>query len=130
MRVFENNLNTVMMQVVDEHEYNHDIDHAELSNLAVSPLTIPLIAGPGAMVTIIHYAHTMALTAWNVIGVIGVCLLLSAVISCCLYATTQGAVARILKKKSVIGVITRLCGLLIIAISAQMLLGAVKLYLG
>ena len=43
----------------DKSNYNEHEHKTEIGNLAVSPLTIPLIAGPGAMVTVIHYAHTM-----------------------------------------------------------------------
>ena len=114
----------------DQSHYRPDEHDAEMSNLAVTPLSIPLVAGPGVMVTVIHYVNE--LTAYSVVNlslfmmVIALnCLLVTA----CLYATTLDFFQVVMRKKSVIGVVTRVCGLLIIAIASSMVLSALQHYL-
>ena len=112
----------------DKSHYNEDEHKAQLGNLAVSPLAIPLIAGPGAMVSVIHYAHTMPQNLLSIMSVIGVTAAISCIVAACLYATTTHAFSRIMRNPSVVGVITRLCGLFIISIASQMILIAIKLF--
>ena len=114
----------------DKSNYNPEEHHDEIGNLAVSPLAIPLITGPGAMVTVIHAAHAMSPNMINVLLLLGVILLNAVIVGACLYATTIKRFSLVLRKKSIIGVVTRLCGLLIIAIASTMILGALKAYIG
>lgn len=100
-------------------------EHAEcIGNLAVCPLTIPLIAGPGAMVAVIHFVHKMTFGVMNMTKLIVVLVIISLLCGICLYATTINAVHKIMMKKSVIGVVTRICGLIIIAIASGMVLAS------
>lgn len=112
----------------DKSHYNEDEHKAQMGNLAVSPLAIPLIAGPGAMVTVIHYAHTMPKDLLNIMSVLVVTAAISVIVAGCLYATSIDAFSRIMRNASVIGVIRRLCGLFIISIASQMVLIAIKLF--
>lgn len=114
----------------DMSNYNPKEHREEMGDLAVSPLAIPLIAGPGAMVTVIHAAHAMTMNLVNILVLSGVIGLNAVIVALCLYATTTRGFSVILRKKSIIGVITRLCGLLIIAIASTMILGALKSYIG
>ncbi|MEC8882488.1 MAG: MarC family protein [Pseudomonadota bacterium] len=101
-------------------------EHAEsIGNLAVCPLTIPLIAGPGSMVAVIHFVHKMTFGAMNLTKLVVVLLAISLLCGGCLYATTMNMVHKIMRRKSVIGVVTRICGLIIIAIASDMILTSV-----
>ena len=103
--------------------YNKN-EHADIGNLAVCPLTIPLFAGPGAMVAVIHSVHKMTFSVINIMKLVGVLVLVSAICGGCLYITTIHIVNKIMRRKSVIGIVTRIFGLIIIAIASGMILGS------
>ena len=113
----------------DKSNYNENEHDSEMSSLAVTPLAIPLIAGPGEMVTVIHFMNS-GVNISNILMVTGVVLLNCAIITLCLYATTLPIFQRFIRKKSVIGIITRVCGLLIIAMASSLVLGSLKTYIG
>lgn len=114
----------------DNSHYTPEEHDAEMSNMAVTPLTIPLIAGPGAMVTVIHFVNK--LHSFSVVNLTYLTIVLAINCLCvtaCLYATTLDFFQVVLRKKSVIGIVTRISGLLIISIAASMLLSSVQHYL-
>lgn len=113
----------------DKSNYNECEHESEMSSLAVVPLAIPLIAGPGAMVTVIHFMSS-GTSVGNMFILTGVVFVNAVVITLCLYATTLKFFQRLIRKKSVIGMVTRICGLLIIAMASSMVLGALKTYIG
>ena len=109
----------------------HDSEHtSEMAGLAISPLTIPLIVGPGTMVAVIHFVHGMSFTVIHIASLMGVLAVISVIVSACLYATTLEIFQVFLSRKTNIGIISRLCGILIIAIGSEMLLTALRAYLG
>lgn len=114
----------------DESHYNPDEHDSEMSNMAITPLTIPLIAGPGAMVSVIHFVNKLhSFSVYNLTSLILVVALNCLCVTACLYASTLDFFQVVIRKKSVIGVVTRICGLLIIAIASSMLLSSVQHYL-
>lgn len=89
---------------------------AELkANIAVVPLTIPLLTGPGAMSTVIIYAQKMThwyQYAYLVVGAVGIAVVTWAALN------LADPIARILGKTG-INIATRLMGLLLAAIAVE-----------
>lgn len=88
------------------------------------PLTLPLIAGPGAMTTTITLAARSEVANTVVITLIAVGVVaLSAFVS---YVWFGGAIAKL--KPAVVAVLARIGGLLLATIGAQMMLNGFKLF--
>lgn len=100
-----------------------------IGNMAVSPLAIPLFAGPGAMVAVIDFVHGMKFSIMNIINLLAPIALISIVCGGILYLTSLHAVQKVMAKKSIIGVITRIFGLLLISLGSGLVLTALKFYL-
>ncbi|HAV93757.1 MAG: hypothetical protein CMF52_07700 [Legionellales bacterium] len=113
----------------DHSNFNPEEHKDQLANMAITPLAIPLIAGPGAMVAAIHHADVLPNTLPYMIGSVVIIAVAACIIGLCLYATTLNMFAKFLSKKSIVGVITRICGLIILAIASQMVLDAVKVFM-
>ncbi len=105
-------------------EYHTQIEssaHPEKSDISVVPLAIPIIAGPGAMATVI--AHAYQFTNWgNKLVESLICLALALLIALCLYFAP---LLRTLLGRRGMKITTRIMGLIIIAIAMQMLVPAI-----
>jgi len=91
------------------------LEAEQKANIAVVPLTIPLLTGPGAMSTVIIYAQKM--THWYqyaflVVGAVGIAVVTWAALN------LADPIARILGKTG-INIATRLMGLLLAAIAVE-----------
>lgn len=104
---------------------NDGTDSEEI-NLAISPLAIPILAGPGTISTALSFSAQADNYVKEVIVVIGFALICIAT-----YISFISA-DKILNflKESVITVITRLMGLLLTIIAAQMLITGVQSTIG
>ena len=113
----------------DRSNYNASEHDSEINNLAITPLTIPLIAGPGAMVTVIHFVHNISWSIGSIFTFVCAMAAVAFIVTGCLYAISMDVFSKLLANKSLVGVITRLCGLLIIAIASAMLLDSLRFYI-
>jgi len=95
-------------------------DH--IQNLAVFPLALPLIAGPGAISATILIAGSMpgAIERTQLIGVIAVCLLL--VLAALLIADRLDRVLGVTGR----AILTRLLGVILAALSVQFVVDGIK----
>ena len=99
-----------------------DLDFSETVSIAVSPLAIPILAGPGTISTALTFsaqAKDLINESIVVIGFAFICLVTY------LAFISADKIVRFLKE-SVITVITRLMGLLLTIIAAQMLITGIK----
>lgn len=113
----------------DSSHYNSDEHDRDITSCAIVPLTIPLFAGPGAIAVVVHYASLMSMSLMSLLGFLFVVLLISLIIAVCMYSTTIELVQDVIRKKSVIGVVTRVFGLLVIAIGSEMFLVGLQSFL-
>lgn len=91
------------------------LEAEQKANIAVVPLTIPLLTGPGAMSTVIIYSQKM--THWYqyaflVVGAVGIAILTWVALN------LADPIARVLGKTG-INIATRLMGLLLAAIAVE-----------
>lgn len=101
------------------------LDAAEKNSIAVVPLGLPLLAGPGAISTIILYAHRDATIFHYFIGIVEViALALSVWIS---FRLAPG-IGRVLGKTG-INIITRIMGLIIAALGIEFITNGLKVLL-
>jgi multiple antibiotic resistance protein len=90
-------------------------DHADIHHLAIFPLAIPLIAGPGAISATI----LIAASAPSTLGLLGLLVIVAALIgSCLLVFLLAGPLDRLLGNTGRI-VLTRLLGVLLSALAVQ-----------
>lgn len=101
-------------------------DNKELSaneaDIAIVPLAMPMVSGPGAMVTVIVNTHQHKGVAAN-LEMSVVCVILAAII--CVGFLAAGPIMRILGNKSM-DVITKFMGMILLAIAAGMLAAGLK----
>lgn len=99
-----------------------DEDFSEKVNVAVSPLAIPILAGPGTISTALTFSSQAEDLTKEVIVVSGF------IIICLATYVAFISADKIISylKESVITVITRLMGLLLTIIAAQMLITGIK----
>ena len=86
-------------------------------DIALVPLAMPIIAGPGAMVTVIVNSHQYTGVTANVEMSI-VCLAMAAII--CIGFLSAGWITRLLGEKGM-DIVTKLMGMVLLAIAASML---------
>lgn len=102
------------------------VEKAAMGNsIAVVPLTIPLLTGPAAMSTVVIYAD-MSTSFWQHLTLVGYGL----VVAICVWGSFSMAkpIARILGKTG-INVMTRLMGLILAALSIEVMAGGlVKIF--
>ncbi|HIJ78107.1 MAG: YchE family NAAT transporter [Desulfobulbaceae bacterium] len=113
-------LHAKMSQVRQTRE--EERDSAERENVAVVPLATPLLAGPGAISTVILYAQRYA-SITHYLWLLGVIILLV-----CLTALSfrlAPAIARLLGKTG-INVVTRLMGLIMAAVGVEFIANGLK----
>ena len=114
---------------LDQSSYNSDEHDRDMAGCAIVPLAIPFFAGPGAIAAVIHFTNSMSYSLMNVIGLVAVVLIMSMIITGCMLTTTVEYFQGIMRRKSVIGVVTRVFGLLVVAIGSEMLLEGLQAFL-
>jgi multiple antibiotic resistance protein len=95
---------------------------AEKTDIAVTPLAIPMLSGPGAISTVI-LLHSEATTVWHNLALCG-CILLVALASYWVLRMAAHGAKRLNPIALRIG--TRVMGLLLAAIAVQFMLNALK----
>jgi multiple antibiotic resistance protein len=90
---------------------------AQGSSIAVVPLTIPLLTGPAAMSTVVIYADR-AQTLWQHLALVGYGVVVGAATALC-FALAE-PIERVLGKTG-INVMTRLMGLILAALSVEVM---------
>ena len=90
---------------------------------SVFPLAIPLIAGPGAIATMILLAGQVEGDTLSLVAIIGV--MIAVILLVCALFLTSGLIERALGKTG-INVVTRLLGMLLAALSVQFVLDGLK----
>lgn len=99
------------------------VEKAAMGNsIAVVPLTIPLLTGPAAMSTVVIYADQAA-SFWQHLALVGY----GVVVAACVWASFSMAepIARVLGKTG-INVMTRLMGLILAALSIEVMSGGLS----
>ena len=91
-----------------EHE-----EALEKDNVAVVPIAIPIVAGPGAIITIIIHTHALH-SVGDKFAVSGICIILSVIIFIFFYFSSY--IIKIMGESSM-KIVTRIMGLIIIAIA-------------
>jgi multiple antibiotic resistance protein len=91
-------------------------------DIAVVPLAMPMIAGPGAMVTVIVNTHQHTGTGAN-LEMSGICVVMAAVI--CIGFLAAGPITRVLGAKGM-DIVTKLMGVVLLAIAAGMFAAGAK----
>ena len=91
----------------------------EKDNIAVVPLAIPLLAGPGAISTTIIYAHK-AQTFWSKSGLVLAALLVAASVAVALHLAES--IAERLGRTG-INIATRIMGLILAAVAVEFIAG-------
>lgn len=114
---------------LDQSSYNSDEHDRDMAGCAIVPLAIPFFAGPGAIAAVIHFANSMSYSLINLIGFFAVVLIISMIVTGCMLATTVEFFQRVIRRKSVVGVVTRIFGLLVVAIGSEMLLVGLQAFL-
>lgn len=92
-------------------------DRADTSNVAISPLAIPILAGPGTIATALNYSATGS-HVQNVVTVVAFSIL--CVITYIAFVSGDRLVA--ILGKSGMDIVTRLMGLILAVVGTQMLL--------
>lgn len=98
----------------------HSSEHNENENVAISPLAVPLLAGPGTIATAMNYSGSD--------GIIGLTITISVFAALCIVTFLCFIFSsRILKilGKSGLDITTRLMGLILAVIGTQMLIAGV-----
>ncbi|MGB0495416.1 MAG: MarC family protein [Kangiellaceae bacterium] len=98
----------------------HSTDGNDDSDVAVSPLAVPLLAGPGTIATAMNYSSTGGTT--GIILTISVFFLLCAITFVC-FVFSSNILAVI--GKSGLSIVTRLMGLILAVIGTQMIIDGV-----
>ena len=105
------------------NEYEEGAEKAAAgSSIAVVPLTIPLLTGPASMSTVVIYADR-AQTFWQHAALVGYGVVIALATAVCF--ALADPIARVLGKTG-INVMTRLMGLILTAMSIEMLLGGIR----
>ncbi len=99
-------------------------DESKNSNIALVPLGTPLLAGPGAIVTIMIFVQQIHDSA-HAIGLVAAVIAVHLVIAITLVSSTT--ILRIIKEAGVT-LVARIVGLLLAAIAVQMLVDAIKAF--
>lgn len=97
----------------------------KLVNKAIVPLALPLVGGPGAISTIIMYAHAGSASIASTIALICSLLVITAVI---FLVFSFGIRIKALKDPQISSIITKVMGLIIMAMAMDMLLTGAKIF--
>lgn len=98
----------------------HSTDHDDTRDIAVSPLAVPLLAGPGTIATAMNYSASGGFT--GLVTTVAMFAILCLITFVCFIFS-----ARILSLigKSGLDIVTRLMGLILAVIGVQMLIGGI-----
>ncbi|MEM1020146.1 MAG: MarC family protein [Sphingomonadales bacterium] len=107
----------------DERTEKFQEDHDDLDDISVFPLGIPLIAGPGAIASIMLLT---AQNAGNSIAIAGVWAAASVTILMCFVLFLAAAPLMALIGKTIAASITRVLGVILAALAAQFIFDAIK----
>ena len=105
-----------------KHTEEEALDSSERDSVAVVPLAIPILAGPGAISTVILYAQRRA-SFGHYLLLAGEIVLISLVVFICFAAAPY--LARMLGKTG-INIITRIMGLIMAAIGVEFIANGLK----
>ncbi|MDD3054366.1 MAG: MarC family protein [Aliarcobacter sp.] len=108
----------------EHHESN--IDDKEISQLAVVPLSMPMIIGPGTTGILLVMGATLDDTSSFIIGTIA---LLTAVLIIGLMLYTASFIEEFVGKEA-LSVVSKITGLILAALSAQIVFTGIKNFLG
>ena len=97
----------------------------KLADKAVVPLALPLIAGPGTISAIIMYAHAGSNSIVSLLALLGSLLTTTLVIY---LVFSYGIRFKALKDPQVSNIITKVMGLIIMAMAMDMILSGIKTY--
>ncbi|WP_109830049.1 MarC family protein [Reichenbachiella versicolor] len=101
---------------------NHDHDSESSSNIAISPLAIPILAGPGTIVTAMNFVtHANYIHTGIVISIFAVMIFLTY----CAFALSDLIVRKL--GGNLIAVIGKIMGLILAIIGTQMVTEGIKL---
>ncbi len=99
----------------------HSSDRHDESDIAVSPLAVPLLAGPGTIATAMNYSASESIMG---IGVtVSVFALLCLITFVCFIFSSN---IMVIIGKSGLSIVTRLMGLILAVIGTQMLIAGIK----
>lgn len=117
----------ILVFIVGYHMLNgrasklHVVDNSEESDIAVSPLAVPLLAGPGTIATAMNFSSSGGMT--GIIITISVFALLCLItFGCFIFSSNILAIIG----KSGLSIITRLMGLILTVIGTQMLIDGLQ----
>ncbi|MCL4162133.1 UNVERIFIED_CONTAM: hypothetical protein GTU68_025577 [Idotea baltica] len=100
--------------------HSSEIEEEEMQDVAISPLAVPLLAGPGTIATAMNYSSSKGLTGILItISVFAVLCLITFV--CFVYSSS---ILKLLGQSG-LGIITRLMGLILSVIGTQMVITGV-----
>lgn len=99
-----------------ENSKLHTVKEDSDTDLAVSPLAVPLLAGPGTIATAMNYSVS---GGWMEIGITIFSFLVLCIIT--FYCFIFSSKILLITGESVLGIITRLMGLILAVIGVQML---------
>lgn len=98
----------------------HTLDENNDSDVAVSPLAVPLLAGPGTIATAMNYS---AAGGWDEIIITITAFAVLCLITLVCFVSSSKIISAI--GESGLGIVTRLMGLILAVIGVQMLIGGI-----
>ena len=108
-----------------KHTKEESEDASEMDSLAIVPLGIPLLAGPGAISTVIVYSNQGS-TVLHYLLLGGEIIIVTLLVWLCLHAAPY--IAKLLGKIG-INVVTRIMGLILAAIGIEFIVGGLSVML-
>jgi len=120
-------LSMISGETDSSHQHTEETDRTKnkLIDKAVVPLALPLIAGPGTISTIIMYAHAGSNSIISLLALLGSLLATTLVIY---LIFSYGIRFKALKDPQISNIITKVMGLIIMAMAMDMILSGVKTY--
>lgn len=91
-------------------------------NIAITPLAIPILAGPGTISTAMNYTGSRASVLHTALVILAFAVI--SIITYLMFISGEKLVSRV--KSGIINVITRLMGLIITVISVQMIISGIR----
>ncbi|MDA3942353.1 MAG: NAAT family transporter [Bacteroidetes bacterium] len=101
---------------------NHEDNHSEPNDIAISPLALPILAGPGTISTAMNFVGSSNDPLH--ISIVVACFALLCVITYLMFVSGNWLVKKL--GTGIIKVITRIMGMILTVIAAQMLIEGVK----
>ena len=114
------------VDLVKGTEHNSKVGHKDITQLAVVPLSIPMIIGPGTTGILLVMGATLDDTSSFIIGTMA---LLTAVLIIGLMLYTASFIEEFVGKEA-LSVVSKITGLILAALSAQIVFTGIKNFLG